>query len=195
MTNVHFGPFQNFAMTQSRDFYIGLCLATGSSALIGSSFIVKKKALQALAVRAGTQLVLSLDLIHLNVADLPTIPFVAGQSLLVARYPAKSWNVPLFCRSTENRFHCICARNLNAVPPLHECDCWLPSELRRDAHNKCSLSCVNVLQIYCVAANMHLLVIRSHSVLSVPFRIARPYFATRFIFGVTFPLFYRCMSL
>ena len=58
-------------MSQSRDFYIGLCLATGSSALIGSSFIVKKKALQALAVRAGTSIVVSVDLINLNVADLP----------------------------------------------------------------------------------------------------------------------------
>lgn len=40
-------------MSQTRDFYIGLCLATVSSVLIGGSFIVKKKALQALSVRAG----------------------------------------------------------------------------------------------------------------------------------------------
>ena len=40
-------------MSETRDFYIGLCLATSSSVLIGSSFIVKKKALQALSVRAG----------------------------------------------------------------------------------------------------------------------------------------------
>ena len=66
-------------MAQSRDFYIGLCLATGSSALIGSSFIVKKKALQALAVRAGTPIVVSVDLMDFNVADLAgfegTVPF------------------------------------------------------------------------------------------------------------------------
>ena len=40
-------------MSETRDFYIGLGLATSSSVLIGSSFIVKKKALQALSVRAG----------------------------------------------------------------------------------------------------------------------------------------------
>ena len=85
-------------MSQSRDFYIGLCLATGSSALIGSSFIVKKKALQALAVRAGTPIVVSVDFIHLNVGRLgfggtvPFLPYVAlnhEMSLCLVRIKTK----------------------------------------------------------------------------------------------------------
>jgi len=36
-----------------RDFYIGLSLAVSSSLFIGTSFILKKKGLQKLSVRAG----------------------------------------------------------------------------------------------------------------------------------------------
>lgn len=38
----------------TRDFYIGLILAISSSIFIGSSFIVKKKGLMKLSVRAGS---------------------------------------------------------------------------------------------------------------------------------------------
>ena len=52
--------FQTVTMTETRNFYIGLFLATFSSILIGSSFIVKKKALLNLSVRAGKPFVILL---------------------------------------------------------------------------------------------------------------------------------------
>ncbi|KAI0224590.1 Magnesium transporter NIPA2 [Lamellibrachia satsuma] len=54
---IHFGDrsrkHKTVTMTETQNFYIGLFLATFSSILIGSSFIVKKKALLNLSVRAG----------------------------------------------------------------------------------------------------------------------------------------------